>query len=158
MADEVIDLSFKWHADELRQSWQGRALVGTKGLLNALITSVLAHNFEEAMPVLLRVVYPGFDGTAPPMYFTSAGRVDKAGQVIADLADSRTGIVNRRVKVFDSEIHMRDVFRRLADLMKLGDADRIQMFVAARKWIVADERLDPTMNPMDPDAKRLTVN
>ena len=35
-----------------------------------------------------------------------------------------------------------------------GD-DRIEMFTALRNWIVADFRLDPTMDPSDPDARRL---
>jgi len=153
--DAATDLDFKRHADELCQTWQVRALAGSRGLLNALITSVLAHNFEDAMPTLLRIVYPGFDGSPPPAYFTTAGRIAKSGQIVADMADSRTGFVSKRVKIFDSEVHMRDVFRKLADQMKLNDSDRLQMFIAARKWVVADERLDPTMNPMDPDAKRL---
>lgn len=158
MEGAVIDLDLRRHEQELRQTWQARALAGTQGPLNSLIASVLAHNFDDAMLTLMAVVYPGFDGTPPPLYFTTAGRIDKAGQIIADVADSRIGIVRKRVKVFKNERHMRDVFRKLADEMKLNDADRLQLFIAARKWVVADERLDPTMDPMDPDAKRLIAH
>jgi hypothetical protein len=29
------------------------------------------------------------------------------------------------------------------------------MFAAVKRWVVADRRLDPNMDPQDPDAKRL---
>jgi hypothetical protein len=50
---------------------------------------------------------------------------------------------------------MRDAFRRLADRLKLNDADRIELFKCVQRWVVADRRLDPTFDPKDPDAKRL---
>ena len=53
---------------------------------------------------------------------------------------------------------MRDAFRRLADRLKLSDSDRIEMFKYVQRWVVADRRLDPTFDPQDPDAKRLTTH
>jgi hypothetical protein len=50
---------------------------------------------------------------------------------------------------------MRDAFRRLADHVKLNDPERIELFKYAQRWVVADRRLDPTLDPQDPDARRL---
>jgi hypothetical protein len=50
---------------------------------------------------------------------------------------------------------MQNDFRRLADRLKLSDADRIEMFKCVQRWVVADRRLDPSFDPRDPDAKRL---
>jgi hypothetical protein len=48
--------------------------------------------------------------------------------------------------------------RRLADRLKLSDQERLEFFTCVKRWLVADLRLDPTMDPMDPDAKHLTVH
>jgi hypothetical protein len=144
-------------AFDLRATWQFRALAGSKGKLNAVIMSVLAHNFDEAMPALLALAIPGFvPGRAPitDAIYVSAAKVDKAGRVVADRV-SRYGHKTKDKVVFDSEIQMQGVFRKLADIMKLSDADRIEMFHAVQNWVVADRRLDPQMDPKDPDAKRL---
>ena len=57
-----------------------------------------------------------------------------------------------------SELALRNDFRRLADKIKLSDADRVELFAAVKNWVVADRRLDPTMDPKDPDAKRLVLH
>lgn len=144
-------------AFDLRASWQARALAETEGKLHAVVMSVLAHNFDEAMPVLMQIVFPGFIVGEEPIknaIYSSAARIDKAGCVVADKI-SRGGVKEKDSVVFSSEIEMRGEFRRLADRMKLSDADRAEMFYAVRRWVVADRRLDPNMNPQDPDAKRL---
>jgi hypothetical protein len=151
----LIDLSPNRHADELRASWQARAMANTDGYLNCVIKSVLAHNFDDAMPVLLTLVY-GTAGLRLPG-FVSIAKINKDGQIVADWA-TRSGEIEKNKVVFKSEEQMRGVFRKLADLMKLDDDDRVQMFIAVRKWCAADHRLDPTMDPNDPDAKRLTVH
>lgn len=144
-------------AFDLRATWQARALLGTQGKLNAVILSVLAHNYDEHMPALLAIVWPGFIPGKSPLdraIYCSAARVDKAGRIVADMV-SRHGTKTKNSVVFDSEIQMRGVFRKLADMMKLPDRDRVDMFTAAQNWVVADRRLDPAMDPKDPDAKRL---
>lgn len=151
-----IDLEKKL-AFDLRSTWQARALANTSGKLNAVMLSVLAHNYDEQMPALMAIVYPGFvPGRAELKHaiYCSAARVDKAGRIVADVIN-RSGLKEKDSVVFDSEIQMRGVFRKLADLLKLSDRDRIDMFTAAQNWVVADRRLDPTMDPKDPDAKRL---
>lgn len=140
-------------AFDLRASWQARALAAAGGHLGAVVLSVLSHNFDEAMPALLRLVFPGFTSIAAPFYCT-AGKVDKTGAVVADVV-TKTGDIVKDSVVFNSERHLRDEFRRLADRLKLSDSDRIEMFKCVQRWVVADRRLDPTFDPKDPDAKRL---
>src|SRR5262245_11280218 len=117
---------------------------------------MLAHSYPtEPVLVLLQAVFPEFDVIKPP-FLASAGRIAKDGTIRADVMMSdRDAAPTRNVIIYDNEIQMRDVFRRFADRIGLSDADRVQMFICLRKWIVADQRLDPTMDPGDPDAKRL---
>ena len=156
VSDPVAKIIESSIAFDLRASWPARALAETGGHMAQVLLSVLAHNFDEAMPVLLRIVFPGFTSIAAPFYCTAA-KLGKSGQVVADVV-TKDGLVVKDAKVFDSEIQMRDAFRRLADRLKLNDSDRIEMFKCVQRWVVADRRLDPSFDPKDPDAKRLTIN
>lgn len=140
-------------AFDLRASWQARVIAGTGGHEAAVVLSMLAHSYDDAMPTLLRLVFPGFTSIVAPFY-CSAAKLDKAGRVVADVV-TKTGQIVKDAKVFDTEIQMRDVFRRLADRLKLNDQDRIELFKCAQRWVVADRRLDPNFDPKDPDARRL---
>lgn len=133
--------------------WQARALAEATGRTGAVLLSVLAHNYDDAMPVLLRVVFPGFKEPALPC-LTSAGRVMRDGTVAADMI-SKNGRFTKHAAIYASELHLRDDFRKLADRLKLSDEDRMEMFEAIRRWVTCDYRIDPTFNPKDPDAKRL---
>jgi hypothetical protein len=77
---------------------------------------------------------------------------------VADVLFDDEPFPYRDYRIFRDETQMRDKLRRLADELKLNDDDREQLFIAARKWCACDRRLDPGMDPKDPDAKRLTVN
>ena len=138
---------------DLRQTWQGRALAAATGKTGAVLLSVLAHNFDDALLPLLQIVFPGFTSIAPP-FFSTAAKVAKTGHVVADMV-TRTGRIQKDFPIYRNEFEMQDDFRRLADGLKLSDADRVEMFAALKRWVVADRRLDPTMDPKDPDAKRL---
>lgn len=152
--EAIIDhLLMEQRAGELRDTWQGRALAEIQGPFRAVLMSVLAHNFEGAIYTLCAVVIPNFDGSMPAPYLTTAAKISKTGAIVADVCE-RDGTIKEEV-IFVSETQMRDTFRKLADRLKLSDADRIEMFKCAQRWVVADRRLDPTMNPQDPDAKRL---
>jgi hypothetical protein len=140
-------------AFDLRASWQCRVLTEAKGQLGAVVLSVLAHSFDDAMPVLLRIVFPGFTSIVAPFYCTAA-KVAKTGAVVADCVTKSGSIVKDSV-VFPSEQVMQDQFRALADRLKLCDEERIALFKCLQRWVVADRRLDPTFDPKDPDAKRL---
>lgn len=152
----VSNLSARRHALDLRDTWQGRLLAAARGKTGAVALSVLAHNFDDAMPTLLRVVFPGFTSITAP-FLCSAGRVAKTGAIVADIVQP-TGRIDKRSVLYRNEIEMRDDFRRLADSLKFSDGDRVAMFAALKKWVVADHRLDPNFDPQDPDAKRLTAH
>lgn len=146
-------IAFHKEARELRETWQCRALAHAKGHTSTVLLSVLAHNYDDAMPVLLRVAFPGFTSIAPP-FLCTAGKVAKTGAIVADVVQ-RDGRIRKQAAIYRNEAALRDDFRRLADQLKLNDADRVEMFKAVQRWVVADFRLDPTMDPRDPDAKRL---
>lgn len=142
------------HANELRSTWQAKALVASSGPVRALMMSVLAHTLDDALLTLCTVCFPDFDGSIKAPHYTSAAKIDRTGAIVADMVDKK-GRINKDVVVFGSEIAMRDAFRRFADRLKLDDADRIELFKYAQRWVVADRRLDPNMDPRDPDARRL---
>lgn len=156
-ANLAPDLYFRRHADDLRQSWQGRMLAMTYGKsISGVVLSILSHNFDDAMPVLLRAVFPGFVSIKAP-FICSAAKISKHGHVVADIIDREERHIRGAV-IFRSLQEMETALRRLADKMRLSDSARAEFFMAAKNWVVADCRLDPAMNPADPDAKRFTVH
>ena len=163
-ADPIVELAFRRHAQDIRETWQCRLLAGAlritdRGivrpidLIGAAMLSVLAHNFDDAMPVLLRVAFPEFQAIGVP-FFCSAAKIAKTGAVMADLI-TKTGERAKNQAIFSSTRHMETRFRWLADAMRLNDQDRTELFAAVKRWVVCDYRLDPTMDAADPDARRL---
>lgn len=155
----VTDIRAATHAQELRELWQSRVLQHTKKTpLGMVVLSVIAHAYDEgdALLTLMQATFPGFKSIAAPFCGT-AGKVVKTGAVCADVV-MRDGTIEKNVVFFTSTAHMRDVFRKLADELALTDPDRREMFAAAQRWVVLDYRLDPTMNPQDPEARRLVVH
>lgn len=141
------------HADEIRGMWQAKALATADGKTFVVLLSVLAHNFDDGMEVLLRVVFPGFTSIMPP-FLSTAGKITKGGHIVADMVGV-SGKITKRALLYRNETELRDDFRRLADHLKLDDADRASMFAAVRRWVVCDFRIDPMMDPRDPEAKHL---
>ena len=144
--------------EELRQSWQGRALALTEitaPKLCRVLMSVFADNYDETMPFLLHAVFGSASITAP--FLCTSPKIDKAGRVVADLI-TKYGTKQKNYVVFDDEKQMEGVFRKLADRMRLSDAERIDLFLAVRFWVKADQRLDPAFDRRDPDAKRLVLH
>jgi hypothetical protein len=144
-------------AFDLHNSWQTQALLATTGPARMIMLSVLAHTLERAVVTLCYEAFLDFDGSLPLPALVTAAKIDKTGAVVADVLD-KAGAIHKDMVLFKNEIQMRDSFRKLADRMKLNDADRIEMFKYAQRWVVADRRLDPNFDPRDPDAKRLTVH
>jgi hypothetical protein len=140
-------------AEELRETWQARALVAAEDKMFAVVLSILAHNFDDEMPTLLRTVFPDFVSIHAP-FLCTAGRIQKDGSITAGLV-TRDGVIVKDFHLYRDELEMVADLRRLADELKLDDGDRRHMFACARRWVVCDYRLDPTMDPLDPDAKRL---
>ena len=138
---------------DIKDTWQARCLIGAREWQKAIVLSVLAHNFDDAMPALMETLYPGFRSIVPP-FLTTAARVSKTGAVVANVRMPGGRIVKDMV-LYRNEVALRNDFRRLADKIKLSDAERVELFAAVKNWVVADRRLDPTMDPKDPDAKRL---
>ena len=138
-------------SQELRDSWQGKllAIARTKDYMVAL--SILATNYDELMIPLLRAVHPGWVEPSLPCLCSSA-KIAKSGAVFATCMFEWG---TKTVVLYQDELELRDEFRRLADQAKLADDERIEMFAAIRNWIIADFRLDPTMDPADPDARHL---
>jgi hypothetical protein len=153
------ELDPRRHAEDLRQTWQGRMLAYTqRGKMGAVVLSMLAHYFDDTdcMPVLLRAVFPGFQSIRAP-FICSCAKVAKNGTVVVDIVGRDERTWKDRV-VFRSLDDMKSQLRRLADRMKLSDQERVEFFTVARAWVVADRRLDPAMDARDPDARRLTVH
>lgn len=156
-APALEPLTHAQHVKDLRDMWQGRALRYTRTQrIGFVVLSVLSHTYDEALVVLLQAVFPGYAGLKPPA-LVSAGRIAKSGAIVADFMNA-DGTISRNAVIYRSETALRDDFRKLADRLKLNDADRIEMFKVVLRWVVADTRLDPTMDPRDPDARRLVVH
>lgn len=141
-------------AFDLRASWQARTLGESTGVTFAVVMSVLAHSFPDAMDTLLRALMPNWDGKPLGPYLSTCGKIAKNNTVVADVIYP-DGRIEKDAVLYLSEIHLRDDMRRLADKLKLVDRDRAEFFTAIRNWVVADRRLDPNFDPRDPDAKRL---
>ena len=147
-------MDFHTDVNVMRETWQVRALIAAKDRYVGLsLLSVLAHNYDDAMFVLMRVAFPGFQSITAP-FLCTCGKVDKNGVIVADVVQ-HDGTIVRDALIYKSETVLHDDFRKLADKLKLSDTDRIEMFKCVQRWVVADRRLDPTMDPKDPDAKRL---
>lgn len=155
---EEIELStFRKLEKELQDTWMSRALrASQRDHVGMIMLSVIAHNFDGALLTLMQVTFPGFTSIVPPFLCTAA-KVAKDGSVVADMVN-RFGCIEKDVRLYPNETALRDDVRCLADRMKLTDAERIEMFKCVQRWVVADRRLDPTMDPNDPDAKRLVVH
>lgn len=128
------------HAQDLRDTWQCRCLAETKGKLAAVTLSVLMHGYSQAMPVLLRVAFPGFRDIVMP-FISSSATIVKSGKVVADITSSRL-LPPKPTVLFDSEAELIKDFRDLADRLALPDKDRLDLMAAVKRWVVADLRVD----------------
>ena len=144
-------------ADQLRESWQGRAIRFTlKRPIRYVLYSIIAFHDDEAADTLFRAAIPDYRGLYLPQ-LCSEGRISKTGSIVADMIN-KEGLKVFSAIMFLNEEHMQTSFRHLADDMKLNDDDRRDLFKCAQSWIRADFRLDPTMNINDPDARRYAVH
>jgi hypothetical protein len=146
-------------AFDLSGSWQVRALREAKGQTITALESVLEHTYEHVLLIMIEAAFPFRPRPIEPSLpcIASTVKVDKTGAIVADVID-RDHRVHKDVVIYRSETEMQNDFRRLADRLKLSDAERIEMFKCVQRWVVADRRLDPNFDPRDPDAKRLVVH
>lgn len=158
LADGEPSINPLMSAEELRESWQGRALLYSRKMeqFAPALLSLLADNYDETMPFLLRAVFPEAAGIRTPFYCSNP-KIDKRGRIVADCIERDGERVKNKV-IFVTAMQMEAIFRVLADRLKLNDDDRRELFVCIHHWVKADMRLDPTMDRLDPDAKRLTAH
>ena len=146
-------------------SWQARTLakaaervdlqhVQARNLFGAILLSMLAHRFDDDQEflVLMHCVFPFFVGITGPIV-CSIGSINKSSCVVADTFDA--GKTYRKVVLFLSVKQFEGTCRKFCDKMRFSDQERIEFFAMVKSWLAADERLDPSMDPDDPDAKRL---
>ncbi len=148
----------KMSGEELRASWQGRVLLFADLVsiqLKAALLSLLADSYEDALPFLLSAVFG--DWHIEPPFYCSNPKINKRGCIVADLL-MPDGVLLKGAAIFSGSQQMQDIFRRLADRMKLSDADRLELFSCVHRWVKADLRLDPAFDRRDPDARRLTLH
>lgn len=153
----VADLRDGWKGRLLRLTCERTGLVGrvrARSSLGAVAMSVLSHSYDRELLALMAACFPSFFSIDPP-FLCSAGRIDKAGRIVADIIFYPDRMPTRQVPIFKNIIDMETNWRRLADRIRCSDPERLEMFAAIKAWVVADYRLDPAMNPADPDARRL---
>lgn len=165
--DEVSSLIHQ-PAAAVRERWEARAvrmatLFSTDMAAGArprdktgmCVLSIIAHKLSlEDMQFLLRAC--GFRGTTTPM-LSSAAKIARTGHIMANMVGSdRHEYLNQAL--FKNSRQMETAMRNFADLLRLDDDERVEFFDAVKAWVVCDFRLDPTMNPADPDARRMVVN
>jgi hypothetical protein len=152
-ASELLKVS-----NDLRDMWQGRALAAASGRMMLVVSSLLAQEYDEAMAVLFRLVEPlCWDPEKQSLrapFLCGCGKIDKEGRIVADAIMFDGAIKTPQVMFTDLGDYEYEL-RKLADRTRMSDAERLEFFIVARKWVVADRRLDPTMDPRDPDARRL---
>jgi hypothetical protein len=142
-ASIIQTLDIERRAQDLRRTWQARALAETKGKTRAVLRAVLFHSYAQAMPVLLRVVFGntplGNVGCLPAWVGTA--KINLGGQIVCNVASPDRQLV-RDVIAYDSEQALIWTFRTLADKLKLPDHERIELIEAVKRWVVADLRID----------------
>jgi hypothetical protein len=107
-----------------RQSWQYQAIAylhGGKSQLGALTLAIMGRKIRA------------------PCFSPAGAKITKDGQVVALYKRSDTEHW-RPERVYDDVAAFVDVFRGLADALKLDDVQRELMFNEIRKFIVTDER------------------
>lgn len=149
----------RWEARAIRMAtlFAGNISAGARprDKVGMCVLSIVAHKLDiEDMACLLRVC--GFRGTAAPM-LSSAARIAKTGHVMAHVI-SRDGNEYKNQALFKDTRHLETAMRNFADLLRLIDAERVEFFAAVKAWVVCDYRIDPNMDPADPDSRRLTVH
>ena len=146
MTEIIQPLAIERHAQDLRRTWQARALAETKDKTRAVIRAILTHSYGEAMPILMRVVFPNLRGEWLPM-FVGTAKIIKHGIVICAVRNHERMMVPN-VPVYESTEKMLWAMRKVADQLKFTDAERIEFIEATKRWIVADERIDHLGNKL----------
>lgn len=120
--------------------WQSRALAAAEGKLQRVMLVALAKEYGAVLPILLRVTFPGFVDIPRP-FLCGYATIMRSGRVACDVTASDGTIY--RAAIYRTKDEFVGEMRKLADKLKLNDADRTEMFAVLQKWIVADLRVGP---------------
>ena len=126
-------------ADEIAEMWQCRVLRASHGKLRHVLLAALAQEYFAAMPVLMPVAFPGFVKLTHPI-LSGYATIVWSGRMVCDLIEWDG--TRKKETIYDSLDEYIGEVRRLADALKLDDADREQMFTVMQKWVVADHRIN----------------
>lgn len=117
---------FTTPSDE-QASWQYKAIVATRGnqtMLGAIFLQIIGKSAKH-----------------PPQIIGTAS-VDEEGLCWTLLRKAHGGEIAEGVVCLGELSAIVDEFRRLADHLKLDDAERIELFEELRKWVAVDLRAD----------------
>lgn len=127
------------HADEIREMWQSRCLRATSGKLRKVFITALAKEYPAALVTLMKVTFPGFVDFDRP-FFTSYASIYPSGRIVCEMLEKDGS--KRLVAVYRDENDFLYELRKVADELKLVDAERIEMFAVLQKWVASDRRYD----------------
>lgn len=130
------------HADEVRQMWQCRALSEAEPKMQRVLLAAIRAEYPADLIIILKTTFGTLE--IPTPFYRGYAFISPGGHVCCEVVDrDPSGLVWRGpVKVYDNENKFLYETRKLADKMKLNDADRMDMFYVLKKWISHDQRLD----------------
>lgn len=82
--------------------------------------------------------------TSNPPRIMGSATIDLDGNVLVTF-QSRTGVTHEKFR-YCSVQEMCDSFSELADVLRLSDVERIEMFQEVKRWVYKDERADPVLH------------
>jgi hypothetical protein len=137
-----MSLLAKKHADEIREMWQSRALKEAGGKLQRVLLIALAKEYPADLLLLLKATFGTIE--IPMPFYSGYAMIVPSGHLACMMHDRDAGGLTWKgvVKVYDSEQKFLAEARRLADGLKLVDADRIEMFAVLQRWVASDQRVD----------------
>lgn len=137
-----MSLLAKKHSDEIREMWQSRALREADGKLQRVLLIALAKEYPGSLLHLLHATFGTVEIGKP--FYSGYATIVASGHLVCMQhdVDSNKLVWKGVVRVYDSEDQFLKHTRRLADKLKLSDADRTDMFRVLQKWVTRDERKD----------------
>ena len=125
-----------------RDMWEAKVLLAGKGRICRVAMSVISRYWGDdttRLRALFGLVWPGFTAPRTP-FIGSGGRIMKDGTVCADMIVNDGHDIARNFVLYPTLKDLEGAFRRLADGIKLSDADRVDLFSAVQNWISVDYR------------------
>lgn len=124
-------------AEEVRAMWQARALLAAKDKIQRVLLVAIAKEYPAAFRTLLRAI--GIADINRP-FLCSYATIVPSGRIVCDMIEKDGS--KRTVAIYKNENEFIYEMRKLADELKLNDADRIEMFTVLQKWVTKDQRVN----------------